>query len=95
MISGLVTTLVSMPVDIAKTRLEIRKNCGKYVLLSILNRIQTMKTVNGVPEYSGSVVSKIKQRFSSYNRLVACVAAGIFHNICVLWATSLINRDDV
>ncbi|XP_064384029.1 mitochondrial 2-oxoglutarate/malate carrier protein-like isoform X1 [Halichondria panicea] len=37
MISGLVTTLVSMPVDIAKTR------------------IQTMKTVDGVPEYNGSM----------------------------------------
>lgn len=37
MISGLVTTLASMPVDIAKTR------------------IQTMQTINGVPEYKGAI----------------------------------------
>ncbi|KAK6175244.1 hypothetical protein SNE40_013749 [Patella caerulea] len=37
MISGLVTTAASMPVDIAKTR------------------IQSMKTINGVPEYSGAI----------------------------------------
>lgn len=36
MVSGFVTTLVSMPVDIIKTR------------------IQNMKVVNGVPEYSGA-----------------------------------------
>ncbi|KHJ93664.1 hypothetical protein OESDEN_06424 [Oesophagostomum dentatum] len=35
MISGLATTIASMPVDIIKTR------------------IQAMKTINGVPEYSG------------------------------------------
>jgi len=37
MISGFVTTVASMPVDIMKTR------------------IQNMKTVNGVPEYSGAI----------------------------------------
>lgn len=37
MISGLVTTIASMPVDIAKTR------------------IQNMKTIDGKPEFSGSV----------------------------------------
>uniref|UniRef100_T1JNF0 Mitochondrial 2-oxoglutarate/malate carrier protein n=1 Tax=Strigamia maritima TaxID=126957 RepID=T1JNF0_STRMM len=37
MISGLVTTAASMPVDIAKTR------------------IQNMKIVNGVPEYTGAI----------------------------------------
>lgn len=37
MISGLVTTAASMPVDIAKTR------------------IQNMRVVNGVPEYSGAL----------------------------------------
>ena len=39
MISGLVTTATSMPIDITKTR------------------IQNMKITNGVPEYSGVVVS--------------------------------------
>lgn len=28
-----------------------------HKILSILDRIQTMKTIDGVPEYSGSVVS--------------------------------------
>lgn len=37
MISGFITTVASMPVDIMKTR------------------IQNMKTVNGVPEYSGAL----------------------------------------
>ncbi|XP_059157011.1 mitochondrial 2-oxoglutarate/malate carrier protein-like [Physella acuta] len=37
MISGLITTAASMPVDIAKTR------------------IQSMKTINGKPEYSGAL----------------------------------------
>lgn len=37
MISGLVTTLASMPVDIAKTR------------------VQSMRVINGKPEYSGSL----------------------------------------
>ncbi|KAH9526353.1 hypothetical protein DERF_000451 [Dermatophagoides farinae] len=37
MISGLITTAASMPVDIAKTR------------------IQSMKTINGKPEYTGAI----------------------------------------
>lgn len=37
MISGLITTFASMPIDIAKTR------------------IQNMKTINGKPEYSGTI----------------------------------------
>ncbi|CAK8690307.1 unnamed protein product [Clavelina lepadiformis] len=37
MISGLITTIASMPVDIAKTR------------------IQNMKTVEGIPEYTGAI----------------------------------------
>ncbi len=39
MISGLITTIASMPVDIAKTR------------------IQTMKVMDGKPEYNGALVS--------------------------------------
>jgi len=42
MISGLVTTAASMPVDIAKTR------------------IQSMKTINGKPEYTGSADVLVK-----------------------------------
>ena len=56
MISGFVTTVASMPVDITKTRFV-------YILYSVLNiqftlillnfRIQNMKIVNGIPEYKG------------------------------------------
>ena len=42
MISGLITTIASMPVDIAKTR------------------IQNMKTINGKPEYFGTLVNNFK-----------------------------------
>ena len=37
---------------------EINLAWPKLASLFVFNRIQTMKTVNGVPEYSGSVVSK-------------------------------------
>lgn len=46
MISGLVTTAASMPVDIAKTR------------------IQSMKIIDGKPEYKGAIVSVV--RFVGY-----------------------------
>ncbi|XP_003386705.1 PREDICTED: mitochondrial 2-oxoglutarate/malate carrier protein-like isoform X2 [Amphimedon queenslandica] len=42
MISGLVTTIASMPVDISKTR------------------IQNMKTINGVPEFTGAADVLVK-----------------------------------
>ena len=50
MISGLITTIASMPVDIAKTR------------------IQNMKTINGKPEYTGTMVSC----FKSKSKLIKC-----------------------
>jgi len=61
MISGLVTTAASMPVDIAKTRFIIIQK-SSFCVFNIFNfRIQNMKMVDGKPEYKGAidVISKV------------------------------------
>ena len=60
MISGLVTTIASMPVDIAKTRLQNMKYIDgekPSLLLSIIINILSL----GKPEYrgAGDVLSKV------------------------------------
>lgn len=54
MISGLATTICSMPVDIIKTRLVF--NIAIYIINKNINnilRIQNMRIINGKPEYNG------------------------------------------
>jgi len=55
MISGLVTTIASMPVDITKTRYHL--NTLPYSITLFLYRIQNMKIIDGKPEYTGAIVS--------------------------------------
>ena len=60
MISGLVTTAASMPVDIAKTRYFPIHWCSKMYNLTLsfnlsLSRLQSMKIIDGKPEYKGAV----------------------------------------
>lgn len=67
MISGLVTTAASMPVDIVKTRWGIVKrprlsavasdsNSKLFLCLASL-RIQNMRMIDGKPEYKNGLVS--------------------------------------
>ena len=62
MISGLITTIASMPVDIAKTRwpgsfFNLGLRCQSKFTPIFNSRIQNMKTVEGIPEYTGAIVS--------------------------------------
>lgn len=59
MISGLVTTLASMPVDIAKTRYTTYHFSYIHWVIMYYNRIQNMRMIDGKPEYSGSLVRHI------------------------------------
>jgi solute carrier family 25 oxoglutarate transporter 11 len=52
MISGLVTTIASMPVDIAKTRLQSMKYVDGKFFLRIFS--QLYKIIQGVTEYKGA-----------------------------------------
>ena len=60
MISGLVTTLASMPVDIAKTRYLVILKDNSYIFdrknskIFYVFRLQNMKMIDGKPEYKGA-----------------------------------------